>query len=129
MLPHAGHYGPGVDSASNRNEYQESSWGVKGGQHVRLTTLPPSLSRSSRNCGSLDVSLSYGPLRSVTGIAFENTEDEKIGLHAHYVVAYIQVLQEHQKFWAILNDLTRNLGMCNVVSLHQLKETFQVLRK
>jgi hypothetical protein len=21
------HYGPGVDSASNRNEYQESSWG------------------------------------------------------------------------------------------------------
>jgi hypothetical protein len=25
------HYGPGVDSASNRNEYQESSWGVKGG--------------------------------------------------------------------------------------------------
>jgi hypothetical protein len=23
------HYGPGVDSASNRNEYQESSWGVK----------------------------------------------------------------------------------------------------
>jgi hypothetical protein len=24
------HYGPGVDSASNRNEYQEPSWGVKG---------------------------------------------------------------------------------------------------
>jgi len=23
------HYGPGVDSASNRNEYQEFSWGVK----------------------------------------------------------------------------------------------------
>jgi hypothetical protein len=21
------HYGPGVDSASNRNEYKESSWG------------------------------------------------------------------------------------------------------
>jgi hypothetical protein len=27
---------PGVDSASNRNEYQESSWGVKGGRRVRL---------------------------------------------------------------------------------------------
>jgi hypothetical protein len=24
------HYGPEVDSASNRNEYQESSWGGKG---------------------------------------------------------------------------------------------------
>jgi hypothetical protein len=23
------YYGPGVDSASSRNEYQESSWGVK----------------------------------------------------------------------------------------------------
>jgi hypothetical protein len=30
------HYGPRVDSASNRNEYQESSWEVKGGQRVRL---------------------------------------------------------------------------------------------
>jgi hypothetical protein len=24
------HYGPGVDSASNRNEYQEPSWGGEG---------------------------------------------------------------------------------------------------
>jgi hypothetical protein len=37
-------YGPGVDSASNRNEYQESSWGVKSGRRVGLTTLPPSVS-------------------------------------------------------------------------------------
>jgi hypothetical protein len=44
------HYGDGVDSASNRNEYQKSSWGgrVKGGQRVGLTTLPPSMSRLSR---------------------------------------------------------------------------------
>jgi hypothetical protein len=32
-------YGPGVDSASNRNEFQESSWGVKGGWRVGLTTF------------------------------------------------------------------------------------------
>jgi hypothetical protein len=35
------HNGPGVDSASNRNEYQEYFLGSKGGRCVGLTTLPP----------------------------------------------------------------------------------------
>jgi len=35
------HYGPGADSASNRNEYQEYFVGGKGGRCIRLT-LPPS---------------------------------------------------------------------------------------
>jgi hypothetical protein len=36
------HCGPGVDSASNRNEYQEFFLGGKDGRCVGLTTLPPS---------------------------------------------------------------------------------------
>jgi len=36
------HYGPAVDSASNRNEYQEYFLWGKGGRCVGLTTLPPS---------------------------------------------------------------------------------------
>jgi hypothetical protein len=47
------HYGPGVDSAPKRNEYQESSWEVKSGRRVGLTTLPPSMSRMSENVGGL----------------------------------------------------------------------------
>jgi hypothetical protein len=41
------HYGPGVDLACNRNEYQESSWGVKGDRRIGVTTLLPSVSRLS----------------------------------------------------------------------------------
>jgi hypothetical protein len=35
-------HGPGLDSASNRNEYQEYSLEGNGGRCVGLTTLPPS---------------------------------------------------------------------------------------
>ena len=62
------HYGPGVDSVSNRNEYQEYFLGGKSGRCVRLTTLPASCAvvTKSRNLNFLEPS---GPLQYCNGAA------------------------------------------------------------
>jgi hypothetical protein len=57
--------GPGVGSAPNRKEYQESFREVKCGQRIRLTALQP----YSLKCGILDISHPCGPSQPVTRIA------------------------------------------------------------
>jgi len=58
------HYGPGVDSASNRNEYQEYFLGGRGGRCVGLTTLPP----SGADCLEIWEPQPPGTLRACTGL-------------------------------------------------------------
>jgi len=65
------HYGPEIDSASNRNEYQVYFLGGKGGRCVRLTTLPQSCAvvMKSGNLNFLELS---GPLQACNGTVFFN---------------------------------------------------------
>jgi len=62
-------YGPGVDSASNRNEYEEYFPGGKGGRCVSLTTYhhPVPL---LRNLGTLTSWNTLGPSGPVTGLLY-----------------------------------------------------------
>jgi hypothetical protein len=55
---------PGVDSASNRNEYQEYFQGGKNGRCVGLTTLPPSCA----DCLEIWEPQPPGPLRACLGL-------------------------------------------------------------
>jgi hypothetical protein len=62
------HYGPGVNSASNRNEYQVYPGG-KGGRCVRLTTYHH-IAPLSRNLGALISLDPSGPAWPVTGVLY-----------------------------------------------------------
>jgi len=62
------HYGHGVDTASNGNEYQEHFLGGKGGRCVRLTTLPPSCAVVMKS-GNLNFLEPSGQLKACNGTA------------------------------------------------------------
>ena len=63
------HCGPGVDPASDRNEYQEYFLGSKGGRCERLTTLPPSCVDCLEIWGASTSWNPQGLSRPVMGIA------------------------------------------------------------
>ena len=63
------HYGPGFDSASNRNENQDYFLGVKSGRCVRLTTLPPSCAVVTKS-GKLKFLEPSGLSRLVMGLLY-----------------------------------------------------------
>jgi len=85
------HYGPGVDSASNRKEYQEYFLGGKGGRCVRLTTYhhPVPL---SWNLGTLTSWNPLGHSGPVTGLLYLFTSQ-------HNVIT--------QKNWILMNTAVR----------------------
>ena len=66
------HHDPGVDSTSNRNEYQEYFLRGKGGRCVGLTTLPHSCTDCLQNLGDSNSWNPQGLSRPVQGLLYPN---------------------------------------------------------
>ena len=75
------HYGPGVDSASHRNEYQEYFLGDKDGRYVGLTNLLPSYAAVMKS-GSLNLLEPSGRVQVSNGIALPLLYLEHDGLQS-----------------------------------------------
>jgi hypothetical protein len=84
---------PSVNSASNRNECQNRFRAVKLAWRVRLSTLPPSVSRLSRKCLIVDVSKSCGPLQP-TAIALLIVD----AFRAHFIIHFIALVKTSDVF-------------------------------
>jgi len=92
------HYGPGVDSASNRNEYQEYFLGVKSVRCVRLTTLPPFCAVVTKS-GNLNFLETSGPVQAC------NWTDLHLPLHVS--ADYVHFIRRN-------NCVYTTLGTCYV---------------
>jgi len=109
------HYGHGVDSDSNRNEYQEYFLGGQGGRCVRLTAYhhPVLL---SRNLGTLTswnplgtsgpvtgliylfTSLKYRAVKPVNGFKFESPAIQRSKKVVICGLAYLKQLSGDRRF-------------------------------
>jgi hypothetical protein len=78
--------------------------GVKGGQRVRLTTSPPSVSRLSSNVGASRSHNHMGPSRPVTGIALPFT--------LHTEACYFHSLTNQLNASSVLVDLWDEITFC-----------------
>jgi hypothetical protein len=78
------HYGPGVDSTSNRNEHQEYFLGGKGDWCIGLTTLPPSCA----DCFETWETQPPGTLRACPGVALDLLLERLwLGYHARHTTS------------------------------------------
>jgi hypothetical protein len=99
-----------VDSAANKNEYHESSWGIKGCRRVRLTISVPFVSRLSRKCAILDVPQRYFPVTSIA-MPFYTTAWSKCWCMVREIIKsgnWSHVLWGFYQLWPFLSTVSES---------------------
>jgi hypothetical protein len=85
-----------IYSASNRNEYRKHKkcfCAVKRDRCLGLTTSPPSVSRLSRNCATLNISQTYRPpamaivLLSIHGLCEEAASSRDLAVSSNIMMS------------------------------------------
>jgi len=109
------YYGPGVDSGSNINEYQEYFLGVKSGRCVRLITLPPSCAVVMKS-GSFNLLEPSGPLQACNGtdLLFYCYMLHLSRGHPHGVL--IHFVSRVNKIWPDINIRIKNSVLCGTTA-------------
>jgi hypothetical protein len=88
----------------NRNEYQGSSWRIKGGQRVTLTNLPPSVSRFSRQ--NVGASTSHKPM------GLHGLLHGELYLFLPYIYVCVCLYELRSIFWCAIYVHKIYLSMC-----------------
>ena len=86
---------PGVDSVSNRNEYQEYFLEGKSGRCVGLTTLPPSCGDCLES-GSLNLLEPFGSSRPLMGLLYPKRNSCKLWIWSRSVIRHPITYLSHQ---------------------------------
>ena len=113
------HYGPGVDSTPNRNEYQEHFLVDKCGRCVRLTTLSPSCAVVMKS-GSLNFLEPSGPVQACNGTAFYAIQSLKIHMLIHLLLLTLQPL-------VVLGLFNNSVPLLSILDLRRPTNNFHPL--
>jgi len=122
------HYDPGVDSASNRTEYQEHFLGDKGGRCVGLKILSLSCAVVMKS-GNLNFLEPSGPLKACNGTALPVPLPSKLRVAAISYLGFLLLILYVMVGATYRNNLYNSQQTCEDLPAREREREDLLLRK